>query len=124
MNTKIKRLAAGVVVAVLTVFFSARVLAGPAPGPLLAQAYGSLAAADHDYKGHRAAAMKQIEEAGKLLGVNVRGDGKNHEPQRESDAHLRNAESLLQEARGDLSGKPLKHVEAALKDLSVALSIK
>lgn len=94
------------------------------PGQLLQQAYTTLEMADHDYKGHRAAAMKQIEAAGKLVGVNVRGDGKGHEKQGVSDAQLRTAESLLNQAKSGLSGKALAHVNHALKQLSIALSIK
>jgi len=94
------------------------------PADLLRQAYGELASADHDYKGHRAAAMKKIEEAGKALRVNLRGDGKQHEKQGVSDEHLRAAQNLLNEAASGLSGKALKRVLAAEKDLSVALSIK
>jgi hypothetical protein len=39
-----------------------------APAELLRHAYGELASADHDYKGHRLAAMKKLDAAGKLLG--------------------------------------------------------
>lgn len=94
------------------------------PGQLLLQAYATLEMADHDYKGHRVAAMKQIEAAGKLVGVNVRGDGKGHEKQGVSDAQLRTAENLLIQAKPGLSGKALSHVNRALKQLSIALSIK
>jgi hypothetical protein len=99
--------------------------AGPSPAAgLLVQAYATLGQADHDYKGHRVAAMKQIEAAAKLLGVNVRGDGKGHEKQGVSDAQLRTAQGLLQQARSGLSGKPLRHVNKALEQLSIALAIK
>jgi len=95
-----------------------------APADLLRQAYGELASADHDYKGHRAAAMKRLEAAGKALGVNLHGEGRQHEKQGISDAHLRNAQGLLSQAASGLSGKALKHVQAAERDLSVALSVK
>jgi hypothetical protein len=68
--------------------------------------------------------MKQIEAAAKLLGVSVRGDGRGHEKQGVSDAQLRTAQGLLQQALPGLSGKPLKHVNRALQQLSIALSIK
>jgi len=80
--------------------------------------------ADHDYKGHRMAAMKQIDVAGALLGVTVKGDGKNREPQPVSDEQLRSAQTLLKQAAGGLSGKPLRHVNNAIQQLSVALSVK
>jgi len=99
-------------------------MAGPPPGELLREAYVRLEKADHDYKGHRKHAMEQIEGAAKLLGVKVRGDGRGHEKQGVSDEHLREAEKLLQQARGGLSGKALKHVNKALEHLSIALKIK
>ncbi len=109
---------------VLFVSTGATLHAQPAPTGLLREAYFTLAAADHDYKGHRADAMKQIEEAAKLLGVNLHGDDKNHERQGASDAQLRAAQNLLEEAVGGLSGKPRAHVEKAIKQISTALSIK
>ena len=48
---------------------------------LLKAAYLTLSVADHDYKGHRVAAMKHIEAAAKVLGVKLQGDGKGHEKQ-------------------------------------------
>jgi hypothetical protein len=105
--------------------FSQHLFAGPSPAAgLLVQAYATLEQADHDYKGHRVAAMKQIEAAAKLLGVSVRGDGRGHEKQGVSDAQLHTAQGLLQQALPGLSGKPLKHVNRALQQLSIALSIK
>jgi hypothetical protein len=105
--------------------FGQSLVAGPAPAAgLLVQAYSTLEQADHDYKGHRKAAMKQIEAAAKLLGVKVRGDGKGHEKQGVSDAQLRTAQGLLQQAQSGLSGKPLRHVNKALQELSIAFSIK
>jgi hypothetical protein len=99
-------------------------VAGPPPGELLREAYISLEKADHDYKGNRKAAMEQIERAGKLVGVNVRGDGHAHEKQGVSDEHLRAAQNLLRDARSGLSGKAVKHVNKALEHLSIALKIK
>jgi hypothetical protein len=94
------------------------------PADLVRQAYGELALADHDYKGHRAAAMRKLGEAGKSLGIRFNGSARQHENQGVSDDHLRAAQSLLSQAASGLSGRPLKHVLAAEKELSVALSIK
>jgi hypothetical protein len=116
---------AQVVVICLALSFSLKLSAGPAAsGDLLRQAYTTLERADHDYKGHRIDAMKQIEAAGKELGITLRGKGKGHEKQGLSDAQLRTAKGLLEEARAGLTGKALKHVNRALKQLDVALSIK
>jgi hypothetical protein len=125
MRTNLYRYLVGLAVVCLALSFGQRIFAGPSPAAgLLVQAYTTLELADHDYKGHRVAAMKQIEAAAKLLGVIVRGDGKAHERQGVSDAQLRTAQGLLQQARSGLSGKPLKHVDRALQQLSIALSIK
>jgi hypothetical protein len=112
-------------VACLTFTFTLNTFARQAnPNELLIQAYTSLERADHDYKGHRADAMKQIEEAGKLLGVRIRGGGPGHERQWVSDEQLRTAQNLLEQARGSLKGKPLRHVNKAIKEISIALRIK
>ena len=90
----------------------------------LDEAYATLAQADHDYKGHRVRAMKQIELVVHELGGKISGKGKRHEPQATSDAQLRAAQSLLQQASTGLSGKALKHVNAAIAQLNIALTIK
>jgi hypothetical protein len=92
---------------------------------LLRQAYGLLSVANHDYQGHRARAMKQIEVAAQHLGVNLRGDGKGHEGQATSDAQLRNAQALLVQASGGLkAGQGLAHVKLAIAQLNTALAIR
>ena len=100
------------------------VMAAPNSGSLLVQAYSTLEVADHDYKGHRVAAMKQIEDAAAILGVDVHGQGRGHEKQGVSDQQLRKALNLLQQARVGLEGKALKHVDNAIGQVSTALSIK
>jgi len=125
MRTNVFRPVVGLAVICLALSFGYRLVAGPvASGELLVQAYTALAQADHDYKGHRVAAMKQIEAAGKLLGVSVQGGGKGHEKQVVSDEQLRSAQALLEQARPGLSGKPLKHVNKALQQLAIALKIR
>jgi hypothetical protein len=115
----------GLAVVCSVLSFGQNLVAAPAPAAgLLVRAYTTLEQADHDYKGHRKAAMKQIEAAAKLLGVKVRGDGKGHEKQGVSDAQLRTAQGLLQQAQSGLRGKPLGHVNKAQQQLSIALSIK
>ena len=125
MKTSLFRSLANTVVACLVLLFSLNLLAGSAPsGDLLRQAYTTLEQVNHDYKGHRIAAMKQIEAAGKSLGVNVRGNGKRHEVQRVSNDQLRRALDLLEQARVGLKGKPLRHVKRAISQISTALKIK
>jgi len=91
---------------------------------LLNDAYATLAQAKHDYQGHRVRAMKQIEAALGELGGKISSTGKNHEPQGTSDAQLRAAQGLLEQASAGLSGKALKHVQAAISQISIALSIR
>ena len=104
---------------------------------LLRDAYTALARADHDYKGHRVEAMKQIhvainELAGKITGrghaaarvqrsAAIRGKGS--ESQATSDNLLRNALNLLQQASGETSGLVLQHISAAIAQLNTALAI-
>src|ERR1035438_285941 len=105
MRTDLCRSFAGLAVVSFGPSFGESLVAAPAPAAsLLVQAYTTLEHAAHDYKGHRVAAMKQIEAAAKLLGVKVRGDGKAHERQGVSDAQLRTAQGLLQQALPGLSG--------------------
>ncbi|MDB6022285.1 MAG: hypothetical protein JWQ04_2142 [Pedosphaera sp.] len=113
-----------VAIVCLMLSFNLNLFAGPNPEDLLIQAYVKLEQADHDYKGHRADAMKEIEAAGKLVGVNVRGDGRGHERQGVSDEQLRTARELLEQARGGLHGKALARVDKAIKQISIALKIK
>jgi hypothetical protein len=91
---------------------------------LLSQAYAALSGADHDYQGHRIRAMRQIEAAAKELGVNLQGDSSGQEQQGASDQQLHTAQSLLQQALTGLPEKAKRHVERAIEQLSVALSIK
>ena len=122
MKSPLFRLLARLLPVFLFLAFSAKIYAAPAD--LLSQAYTTLSQADHDYKGHRVAAMKQIAAAAKVLGVTLSGDGKTREKQGSSDQQLRTAQGLLQQASSGLSGKALKHVNAAEKQLSIALKIK
>ena len=94
------------------------------PAALLDDAYATLAQAKHDYKGHRVRAMKQIELALGVMGAKVSGKGKSRESQGTSDAQLRAAQVLLQQAAAQLTGKPLKHVNLAIEQISTALKIR
>ena len=91
---------------------------------LLDDAYATLAQAKHDYKGHRVLAMKQIDAALGEVGAKVSGKGKVHESQGTSDAQLKAAQGLVQQAAGGLSGKALKHAKNAIAEISDALAVK
>ena len=106
-----------------TVAFSNSAEAG-----MLQNAYLILATGDHDYKGHRIKAMKQIEAAAKLLGVTLSGDAKDKQPQPLSDAKLREAQGLLQNVLGAAEVKNqervTKHITNAINQINTALSIR
>jgi hypothetical protein len=94
----------------------------------LTSAYLILATGDHDYKGHRVKAMHQIEAAGKLLGMNLRGDARDRQPQVLSDDKLREARGLLETVLGaaEVKSQPRisKHIAEAISQINVALSIR
>jgi hypothetical protein len=126
MNAKFSiRIPAIVLTLLLALGLATRAQAQANPNAaLLDDAYATLAQADHDYKGHRAKAMEQIKLGLKELGTDVSGHGKGREPQGTSDVQLRAALGLLQQAQGNLTGKPLKHVNNAIGQLNTALAIK
>jgi len=98
------------------------------PREELVHAYRLLKGADHDYDGHREAAMKEIREAGNKLGLTLEGDEVKGERQWRSDKRLAEARRLLRESRDKLEvrdrDKAAANVEHAIKELDVALKIK
>jgi hypothetical protein len=94
----------------------------------LTGAYLILATGDHDYKGHRVKAMHQLEAAGKLLGMDLRGDARDKQPQVLSDDKLREARGMLQTVLGaaEVKGQPRisKHITEAINQINVALSLR
>jgi hypothetical protein len=94
----------------------------------LRSAYMILVMADHDYKGHRIRAMREIEKACDILGTDIRGDGKGHENQGASDQQLRQAGQMLEQAlsmaQSQGNQKVVNHINNAIKQLNTALSIK
>ena len=116
----------------------------PQNAVLVQAAYTDLTTADHDYKGHRAAAAKSLKHFAKHHGITlpegVNGKfkknkgGKEQHPQAASDAKLRDAEAKLQQVIDSdaSSAKPVKrkvknggsHIAAAIKDIQEALAVK
>ena len=72
--------------------------------------------------------MRQIEAAADLLGMDIRGDAKDRQPQPLSDAKLREAEGLIQNVLGAAEVKNqkrvVKHLENAVAQINTALSIR
>jgi len=125
MKTNPFRSLVGAVVVCLVFSLGLSLFARPAKtSDLLIQAYTALEQADHDYKGRRVEAMKQIKEAGRLMGVTIGGEGKGHEKQGVSDEQMRVAKGLLEQASAGMGKKALKHVNKAIEHISVGLNIK
>jgi hypothetical protein len=105
-----------------TVAFSDSAEAG-----MLHRAYRILAYGDHDYKGHRIAAMKQVKAAAGLLGLDLSGDDKDREKQVLSDDDLRSARGLLTNVLNSsyVKGQDriAKHINNAIDQINKALSI-
>jgi hypothetical protein len=95
---------------------------------MMHRAYHILATGDHDYKGHRVAAMHRIEAAAKLLGVDLSGDLKDKEKQVLSDDKLREAQGLLRNVLGASAVKGQKriekHINGAIDEINAALSVR
>jgi hypothetical protein len=95
---------------------------------MLHRAYRILATGDHDYKGHRVKAMRSVEAAARLLGLDLKGDAKDHEAQALSDAKLREASGLISSVLDSTAVKDQKHITKHLKEainqINIALSIK
>ena len=111
----------------LALSFGVRAYAEP-PRDEIVHAYILLKGADHDYAGHRAAAMEQLEAAGKDLGLRLEGEGSEHERQWKSDERLAEARRLVREARSKLEAHDrdlaADHLGKALKELNAALKVK
>jgi hypothetical protein len=121
---------------------------------ILTSAYVLLAAANHDYNGHRAKAMKEVEHACNKLEASIAKNGtvdqkikaikdanaealaKNraasdatlHEPQVASDSQLVMADALIQRVAAYMSAnkqsRGLSHMTTAHQEIGIALSIR
>lgn len=95
---------------------------------MMHRAYRILAAGDHDYKGHRVKAMRQIKKAANLLGLDLRGDDRVRERQVLSDDRLREARGLLQNVLGSSEVNSQKgiadHINSAIKQIDAALRVR
>jgi hypothetical protein len=108
--------------------FTPMVFSDSAEAGMLHRAYHILATGDHDYKGHRVKAMHAVEAAGKLLGLDLKGDLKDRESQVLSDDKMREARDLLTNvlASADVKNQKriIKHLEEAISQINTALAIK
>lgn len=98
------------------------------PREELVHAYWLVKTADKDYGGHRANALRSIENAGHNLGLELKGGLPEKERQWKSDAQLQEAQRLLRDARDKLMDADRQHVsdqvEHAIKELDKALNTR
>jgi hypothetical protein len=111
----------------LALSFGLKAYAAP-PREEIVHAYRLVKGADHDYDGHRVAALKELQIAGEKLGLTLEGEGVKEEAQWKSDRRMREARRILKEARDKLEARDrdraAEHVDIALKELDRALNIK
>ncbi len=91
---------------------------------LLRDSYLVLAHCNHDYKGHRVNAMKQIQAAAKVIRFQIHGDEKFREPQGASDQQMVTAKRMLEQAEPGLPWRARRHVGKAIRQIDIALSIR
>jgi hypothetical protein len=89
----------------------------------LRHAYWILEQADHNYAGHRARAMDEIRKAGKIMDLDLKGDGYGGERPHWSDALLREARRNLQDIVEESGGAEHKHIRLAIKEIDHALEV-
>jgi hypothetical protein len=125
MNSRYKVVAALLTICLLWLSDPSRGNAQPkTAGGLLRNAYITLSYGNHDYHGHRYYAMREIEAAANMMKFDLRGDGPGVERQRVSDDQLRDARSMLEQARNELKGRPRKHVDKAIREINKALKTR
>ena len=99
-----------------------------AEAKMLRDVYITLATGDHDYKGHRAAAMFQVKAAADLLGLDLGGDTMTRQPQVLSDDKMRDSKLKIAQVMGAAEVKDqqkvVKHLEEAVHQINLGLGIK
>jgi len=99
-----------------------------AEAKMLRDVYITLATGDHDYKGHRAAAMYQVKAAADLLGLDIGGDNRTRQPQVLSDDKMRESKAMIVQVMGAAEVKDqekvVKHLQEAVHQINVGLGIK
>lgn len=107
--------------------FGVRAYAEP-PREELVHAYFLLKTADADYHGHRANALHAVENAGKELGLELKGGIPERERQWKSDAQMQEAARLLRDARDTMEShdrqKVADRLERAIKEVDAALRVR
>jgi hypothetical protein len=98
------------------------------PREELAHAYVLLKMAKHDYGGHKATALRELETAGHDLGLDLKGGGSEHERQMKSDELVAESGRMLREASNKLEARDREraaaHVDRAIHEIDEALRKK
>lgn len=98
------------------------------PRQEVAHAYYLLKVAKHDYAGHRAEALKQLELAGRALGLDLHGGASEHERQMKSDELVSESGRLAHDAEEKLEDRDRRrvadHLEKAIREIDAALRKK
>jgi hypothetical protein len=72
--------------------------------------------------------MRAVEQAGKLLGMDLAGDLKDRTPQHMSDNELREAQGLITQVLGSAEVKDQKrivrHLNTAVDQINTALTVR
>jgi hypothetical protein len=127
MKSKSRLLCLQIAVVALGLSFGARAYA-ETPREELVHAYALLKMADHDYAGHRNAAIKEIEVAAGQLGLDLNGRHTEHEGQLKSDALIAESARILHDAREKLEARDrdraAAHVDKAIEEIDAALKVK
>ncbi len=92
----------------------------------LRHAFWLLNESDRDYDGHKAKAIEEIKEAGRIMGIDLKkGEGWGGEHQKWSDARLREARDLLIEV-AEKSGGPREHehLRKSIHEIDKALEVR
>jgi hypothetical protein len=90
----------------------------------LRHAFWILDQADRDYHGHRFAAQEEIRKAGKIIGMDLKGEGYSGEKKPWSDDLLREARRDLKDIVEDTGGKEHEHIRTAIKEIDRALEVR
>jgi hypothetical protein len=125
MKLSLRHIQAAVVALALAVGASAY---AESPREEVAHAHRLIKFANGDYNGHRAIALRELQEAGKSLHLELGGEVDMHEKQWKSDKQLEEARRLLREARNKLEKEDRERVAArldkAIEEIDTALRVR
>jgi hypothetical protein len=87
----------------------------------LRHAYWLLEQADRDYNGHKGKAMEEIRKAGRIMGMDLHGEGYGGERQPWSDERLIEAKHTLEEIVDPGHRREHEHIWKAIQQINKAL---